>query len=153
MGRYSFIPARVRSTATTQMSTGIITAPPPWYSVVGDIPPPQLLVRPLQHVPKKLKKNTKPSRMFQPAQIKYPEDNLRKQFFQDHPWELARPRIVLEDDGKDATRVDWSKGINQPGRALDGERLVKMYELGHKLTDIVQLVSSRDKCGSCKTEN
>jgi small subunit ribosomal protein S23 len=34
---------------------------------------------------------------------------------------LARPRIVLENDGKDAQKCDWSR-IQQPGRPLTGER-------------------------------
>ena len=59
--------------------------------------------------------------MFQPMKIEYPEDKLREEFFGDHPWELARPRIVLEDDGKDYQNQDWSR-IEQPGKQLDGER-------------------------------
>ena len=51
----------------------------------------------------------------------YEEDQLRQQFFGDHPWELARPRIVLEDDGKDYARFDWSKML-QKNKKLDGER-------------------------------
>ena len=31
------------------------------------------------------------------------------------------PVVVLELDGKDAQRCDWSKGIRQPGVALTGE--------------------------------
>jgi small subunit ribosomal protein S23 len=61
--------------------------------------------------------------MFQPQRIVYPEDELRTRFFQDHPWELARPRILVESDGKDFMRYDWSK-IQQVGKQLDGERLV-----------------------------
>ncbi len=62
--------------------------------------------------------------MFKPQKIVYPEDELRNQFFRDHPWELARPRIVVENDGKDYRRVDWSKGIVQKGKKVDGERFV-----------------------------
>jgi small subunit ribosomal protein S23 len=59
--------------------------------------------------------------MFKPQPIEYEEDVLRKEFYNDHPWELARPRIVLEDDGKDGQRVDWSR-LQQRGRPLNGER-------------------------------
>lgn len=59
--------------------------------------------------------------MFKPQYMTFEEDQLRKNFYGDHPWELARPRIVLENDGKDAQNYDWS-GIQQPGRPLDGER-------------------------------
>ena len=63
----------------------------------------------------------KPSKLFQPRTIVYPEDRLRREFFGDHPWELARPRVVLENDGKDARPLAWDK-IRQPGRPVDGER-------------------------------
>jgi small subunit ribosomal protein S23 len=53
----------------------------------------------------------------------YPEDKLRSEFFGDHPWELARPRLVVEDSGNDAKGYDWSK-IQQKGKQLDGERYV-----------------------------
>jgi small subunit ribosomal protein S23 len=46
---------------------------------------------------------------------------LRADFFGDHPWELARPKIILENSGNDAKGWDWSK-IVQPGKPLDGER-------------------------------
>jgi small subunit ribosomal protein S23 len=59
--------------------------------------------------------------MFQPMPIVYPEDKLRSEFFGDHPWELARPRVVLENDGKDGEKWDWSR-IVQLGKKLDGER-------------------------------
>lgn len=62
--------------------------------------------------------------MFQPLQIMYPEDKMRTTFFNDHPWELARPRTVIENDGNDARLWDWSK-IEQPGKPLDGESVVR----------------------------
>jgi small subunit ribosomal protein S23 len=61
--------------------------------------------------------------MFQPVEIAYPEDNLRDTFFNDHPWELARPKVVIEDSGNDSKRWDWSR-IQQPGKKMDGERFV-----------------------------
>jgi small subunit ribosomal protein S23 len=59
--------------------------------------------------------------VFQPVGVRYEEDQLRKEFFRDHPWELARPRIVLETTGKDFEKYDWSK-IQQIGKKLGGER-------------------------------
>jgi small subunit ribosomal protein S23 len=59
--------------------------------------------------------------MFQPLPITYPEDKLRSEFFGDHPWELARPRLVVEDNGNDAKDYNWET-IVQPGKQLDGER-------------------------------
>lgn len=108
------------------LETGRLQREPPWYRVVGAIPPTTSLVRtiPVQLQEKRLRKSArKPSRTFTPQKIVYPEDELRTQFFKDHPWELARPRILVENDGKDFMRHDWSR-MQQPGKQLDGERLV-----------------------------
>lgn len=116
--------SRVHRAATQLLETKRMKVPPPWYDVVADVPPAQQLVRPLQRIynVKDLRKNVrKPSRMFQPQKLAYQEDDLRKDFFKDHPWELARPRVILENDGADGKRWDWSK-IVQPGKKLDGER-------------------------------
>ena len=59
--------------------------------------------------------------MFQPQKITYEEDLLRKEFFKDHPWELARPRMMIEDDGRDFYQSDWSN-IEQENKMLSGER-------------------------------
>ena len=126
MGRYDFRPLRVHQTATQLLSTERLNVVPPWYRIVGQVPPAQALVRtqPIQHHEKRTKnKARKPSKMFQPQTIVYEEDALRKEVFCDHPWELARPRVVLENDGKDWQKDDWSK-ILQPGRQVSGERFV-----------------------------
>ncbi|MCJ1390460.1 mitochondrial ribosomal small subunit component [Xylographa bjoerkii] len=124
MGRYNFRPQRVYQAATQLLSTGRLTTQPSWYNVVGNVPPPQILVRtqPVEH--HRRSKTKKRSKLFQPQNITYPEDKLRREFFGDHPWELARPRVVLENDGMDARTEDWSR-IRQPGRPLDGESVVQ----------------------------
>ena len=124
MGRYDFRPLRVHQAASQLLATERITRTPPWHSVVGNIPPAQTLVRtqPLQHRERGQRSKTrKPSRLFQPQNIVYEEDALRKEFYKDHPWELARPRVVLENDGDDAASDDWSQ-ISQTKRPLNGER-------------------------------
>lgn len=121
MGRLDFTAARVHRAATQLLETSRMSVPPPWLDVMADVPPSQQLVRPLQR--SHPGRTRKPSRMFQPEVLSYQEDNLRKEFFKDHPWELARPRIILEGDGNDSKRWDWSK-IMQPGKKLDGERYV-----------------------------
>ncbi|KKA23904.1 37S ribosomal protein Rsm25 [Rasamsonia emersonii CBS 393.64] len=146
MGKLNLTALRVRQTALRQKANGKISKLPPWVDVVADIPPAQVLVRnrPIQHqlVRQRVKtlpgsstpqvvfetdekpkpKSKKPSRLFQPVEIKYEEDQLRKEFFRDHPWELARPRIVLETTGNDHEKWDWSR-IQQPGKRLDGESI------------------------------
>ncbi|KIH90774.1 37S ribosomal protein rsm25 [Sporothrix brasiliensis 5110] len=99
---------------------------PPWLKAVEKIPPAEVLTR---TVPVALQppnpRLRKPRRTYRPQNITYEEDELRQTFFKDHPWELARPRVVLETDGKDAQRYDWSKGLYQDGLALCGECVVQ----------------------------
>ena len=120
MGRYDFRPLRVRQAAKALVDSKRNPSLPQWYDVVGNIPPGETLARPVLRVPK-VRHARKASKLFKPLSIVYPEDKLRSDFFGDHPWELARPRLVVEDSGNDAKRYDWSK-IVQPGKQLDGER-------------------------------
>lgn len=129
MGRHDLRPLRVHQTANRFLATDKITALPNWHGVLGSIPPAPTLARtqPLQHKPKvKQAKlgSRKASKLFQPTTIGYEEDVLRETFFGDHPWELARPRVVLENDGRDYQKTDWSR-IVQPGWALNGESVVQ----------------------------
>ncbi|ORZ20455.1 mitochondrial ribosomal protein S25 [Absidia repens] len=69
-----------------------------------------------------------------PRAIVYPEDRLRRQFYKDHPFELSRPKVLVEnDDG--VNRTDFSQLI-LPGMHLaqvDGEAVIK-YQL-HLMTN------------------
>ncbi|KAK3314650.1 mitochondrial ribosomal protein S25 [Apodospora peruviana] len=100
---------------------------PAWLAAVESIPPSEILTRPypIQHTEPKKRARRPSHNLFRPTQIVYPEDELRQNFYRDHPWELARPKMVLEMDGKDARYRDWSKGIRQPGMALSGECVVQ----------------------------
>ena len=125
MGRYDFRAQRIYTQTSQLLQSGRIDRRPAWFEVVHDNPPPQILTRtrPLEHseTPVRRSKTKKASkRIFHPKQITYPEDELRSRFFQDHPWELARPRLVIEDDGVNGMET-WNK-IRQTGRALNGER-------------------------------
>lgn len=134
MGRINLAPIRVRRRALANQQTGKHINPV-WMDITRDIPPAQILVRkqPQQHPYMKVRAEeiqVRPSRssskrIFCPNNIKYEEDKLRLRFFTDHPWELARPRIVLEDTGNSHARVDWSKGLRQPGIPLSGESVVQ----------------------------
>ncbi|KAL9122502.1 MAG: hypothetical protein Q9187_000939 [Circinaria calcarea] len=127
MGRYDFRPHRVHQAVTQLLATEKLASAPSWYNVIAAVPPTQTLVRtqPLKHHSNTRGSRTrKPSKLFQPEKISYKEDRLRREFFGDHPWELARPRVVLENDGTDARRRDWSH-IRQEGRPLNGESVVQ----------------------------
>lgn len=148
MGKINLTPLRVRSRALADLQSGRYPTPPVWLDVVGEIPPAQILTRqqPNKHpvtqirtrslpngrieqyaiaAPTRKPKSAKPSRLFAPVEIKYEEDQLRKQFFQDHPWELARPRVVLETTGNQHATSDYSKGLQQPMVPLSGESVVQ----------------------------
>lgn len=124
MGVRNLKPARVYQMATALLETKSIQQPPVWYETIGSIPPGEILTRtqPVTHRERKGgSKCRKPSKMFKPQKIVYEEDRMRQQFFHDHPWELARPKVLLENDGKDGQRCNWSR-IEQPGIPLSGER-------------------------------
>ena len=146
MGKYNLTALRVRQTTLNQFASGKIKKLPQWVDAIGDIPPSETIIRnrPPQHqlvrqrlktvagssqpevvfeVQEKRRKPKKPSRLFQPVELKYEEDQLRQEFFRDHPWELARPRLLLETTGKDFKNYDWSR-LQQRGKRLDGERWV-----------------------------
>jgi small subunit ribosomal protein S23 len=117
-------PSRVYQTASALLASQSIPQAPVWFKTIGAIPPGEILTRsqPPQHRDIRLsKKVRKPSKSFKPQQIVYEEDQLRSQFYNDHPWELARPRILLENDGRDGQKCNWAR-ISQPGRPLTGER-------------------------------
>ena len=111
MGRYDFSAQRVHQHATQLLQTKRISQPPSWYNVIGTTPPAQRLTRPPLQRPQKPGK--KASLLFSPVNLSYQEDKLRWEYFNDHPWELARPRVVLESDGRDHERWDWSHSLGR----------------------------------------
>lgn len=123
--------ARVLQATTELLATKhtVKGRPPPgvpaWYQAVKSIPPAEVLTRPYppQHRPFNPRQK-KPLNVYRPTELVYPEDELRQDFYRDHPWELARPMMVLELDGEDARQRDWSRGVEQPGMRLSGERYV-----------------------------
>jgi small subunit ribosomal protein S23 len=81
----------------------------------------------------------KPSRNFQPLPIRYEEDELRKQFYSHHPWELARPRVVLETTGDNFSLRDYSRNVRSPNMPLNGESVVqRQLYLLHHVPDITE---------------
>lgn len=155
-----FRPQHVLRAADQLLETQRIKARPAWHASLQKVPPPQTLIRPIQHRisphtpsdedvflrPGETIRNGRPTRvnglatgglaaagasrmresrrgMYKPKSINYTEDELRSEFFSDHPWELARPRVMVETGGGyDAKQWDWGRGIEQPGKQLDGER-------------------------------
>ncbi|KIX10313.1 uncharacterized protein Z518_01395 [Rhinocladiella mackenziei CBS 650.93] len=148
MGRLNLTALNVRKTALAKFKTKQIPYTPGWTDIMRDVPPAQILIRqqaaqhPLtktrtrtlpngkteqytQIVEPKRPKSAKAGRLFSPTHLKYEEDALRRRFYSDHPWELARPRVVLETSGDQHKDADWSKGLIQPGIPLSGESVVQ----------------------------
>lgn len=82
------------------------------------------------------KKSRGKAKLFKPVPISYEEDAIRTLFYSDHPWELARPRMILEQSGDDVNnnKLDWSRGVIQPGKFLNGESCIQrtLYLLQNK---------------------
>jgi len=136
MGRYDFAAQRVHSYASQLIQNKRLPNPPPWYNTIASVPPSERLVRPpLQRsqIPgSKPAGGRKKSRLFKPLQLHYQEDRLRWEYFNDHPWELARPRVVLENDGRDQEKWDWSVPLDH---ALNRPRSGEVDEEGVKLDE------------------
>lgn len=139
MGRYNFAAQRVHQQVTQLIKAGRVETPPPWYATISKTPPSERLVRPPLQRPQKPqhKGGRKSSKLFKPLQLRYEEDKLRWEYYNDHPWELARPRVVLEDDGRDREKWDWSLSLCRPqdgdGQAVAesglGQQEVEDWEL------------------------
>ncbi|KAI9491848.1 mitochondrial ribosomal protein S25 [Zychaea mexicana] len=74
---------------------------------------------------------TRPPR---PAQIVYPEDRMRRQFYKDHPFELARPQSLVENK-LGLNRTDYSQLLlpDMLPEEVTGETVIK-YQL-HLVTN------------------
>jgi small subunit ribosomal protein S23 len=62
--------------------------------------------------------------LYRIKEIRYFEDKIRRFFYEQHPWELARPKLLIENNGNNAEKYDWSS-IDQPFKKLDGESVVQ----------------------------
>ena len=88
---------------------------------------------------KPTRRKKRASQVFQPVPIRYEEDELRKQFYNHHPWELARPRVVLETNGDNSTLHDHSRNVRSPNAPLSGESVVqRQLYLLHNIPDITE---------------
>lgn len=123
MGRTKLMysPLTVANAAKRLMEKGLIPFEPVWYRPVLNTPP-------MTDFSRKPSQAHHGRRVNTPVDIRkiYPiqrgmEVHVRRKFYKQHPWELARPKIVVEEDGADYVRWDWSK-MEQVGKPLDGER-------------------------------
>lgn len=162
MGRINLAALRVRKRALAKKQANSPSSLPIWTDILATIPPAQILTRnqPTHHPAPSIRtkplpggrislyktaapKDNKPrptlthkAALYKPVQLEYTEDALRHQFYTDHPWELARPRVVLETNGPSPTPISdaYSTGPRQPGVPLSGESVIQrqLYLLQHQ---------------------
>ena len=128
---YRVAPTKLEQHASNLLKGNLLKKAPVWLHAVRAVPPgpsiirsrnPNVNVSAQSAVEKELFNNhgheqqkstrykqkhlrTKPPR---PAPIVYPEDRLRRQFYKDHPFELARPQSLVENK-LGLNRTDYSQ--------------------------------------------
>ncbi|CUS24028.1 LAQU0S13e01662g1_1 [Lachancea quebecensis] len=135
---------------SSYLKAGLLKKQPAWYDVVAFIPPSKRFVREPRLVNPSTNKEiaklpefaeqynsenrsyktrashrerqVSGSKLFAAPKLKYAEDKLREVFYEQHPWELSRPKMLVENTG--IQDYDWST-IQQLGKPLDGESVVQ----------------------------
>lgn len=134
------------------IGSGLVRNLPAWYKVLAFNPPrhafnktirPEVLeqrkqeeISSLKEMNEKLdtgfyatriktQKKDPVNKLTRSQQLKFIEDDLRLLFYKQHPWELADPKNLIENEsnlGND--KFDWSH-LRQFGKKLDGESVVQ----------------------------
>lgn len=138
---------RVLERTSHYINSGVIKRKPAWYDAVAAVPPSFDLTKspknlqinqredPQDKLWKKFGDNfkTRTSRKEKKQnnnsvnripKLSFLEDQLRDVFYHQHPWELARPKILVENSGKENSECDWSRML-QLNKPLDGESVVQ----------------------------
>lgn len=133
------IATQVHKQASRLLLQKYIKREPAWFQAVLDHPP--LPLPPREPPPRedydlppkdRLEARTAPSRHMRPASrqplsIHYVEDDVRRQFFKDHPFEAFRPRELLEGGELESehpiTGAKWTR-LRQRGRNPSSEEYV-----------------------------
>lgn len=129
------------------LKAGVIRNKPSWYNAVAAFPPATDLTK----KPTNLKVNQQPdpfSELFSKKngaiktraskgdrkqknnsvsripKLTFLEDQLRDVFYHQHPWEFARPKVLVENNGDEQSKCDWSHML-QFYKPLDGESVVQ----------------------------
>lgn len=129
------------------LKSGVIRNKPAWYNVVSAVPPATDLTKkpinlqtnqaadPVKELftsrhgvyktrvsrTERQQNNNSVSRI---PKLEFLEDQLRDVFYHQHPWELARPKILVENSGDEHAKCDWSHML-QLHKPLDGESVVQ----------------------------
>lgn len=141
------------------LKSGLLREKPVWFNVVGANPPHTDLTKRARRTTSETADPTaslfqKNGKLFKTRvtgterhqtnnavhrvpKIALVEDELRDVFYTQHPWELLRPKTLVENTGDDYRHCDWLNML-QLHRPLDGElvvqRTVWLLENKHKET-------------------
>ena len=149
------IASQVHKQASRLLVQQFIKREPAWFQAVLDHPPLPLPPREpsarqdYDLLPQdQLAARTAPAKHMRPAPrrplpIHYLEDDVRTQFFKDHPFEAYRPRTLVEDaevEGENPIRGEnWTR-LRQRGRNPSSEEYVSIliyYANTRRLTNVV----------------
>ena len=127
------VASQVHKQASRLIREGYIQREPAWYRAVLDHPP---LPLPAREPPSRTHFDahtstplTRPSnkKTIQPLQVQYIEDQVRKQFFRDHPFEAFRETSLVEGAAVQSEHsirgVEWRR-LRQRGRNPSPEECV-----------------------------
>lgn len=117
---------RVAQTTSQLLQAKHLKQQPAWLPTVARIPPSTDISRkpPPSFHANKPSRDGKARKIFELQRIRYTEDRLRQRFYKEHPWELARPVLLVEDSGRSSQKYDWSR-IAQKGKQLSGESVIQ----------------------------
>jgi small subunit ribosomal protein S23 len=117
------VASQVHQQVSRLMRGGYIKKEPVWFQAVLDNPP---LSLPPKSPPSRTEYDVRPStsstlrpHTVRPLPIYYIEDDIRRQFFKDHPFETFRPTTLVESDRilapLSVNGVEWTR-LRQRGR-------------------------------------
>lgn len=132
------------------LKAGVLKEKPAWFNVVGANPPSTDLTKKPKKFelkdqeedprnslfkkneatgfyktsPDKRDRSQKHNSISRVPKLKFLEDELRNVFYQQHPWELSRPKTLIETSGDEYKKCDWSRML-QLYKPLDGESVVQ----------------------------
>ena len=128
------IASQVHKQASRLTRAGLIKTPPVWYQAVLEHPP---LPLPPREPPSRTSYDSAPPKEHgfatkktpgpRPLAVNYVEDEIRRQFFRDHPFESFRSRSLTEagviEDEHPINGLQWTR-LNQRGRNPSPEEYV-----------------------------
>ncbi|KAI5965507.1 RSM25 [Candida theae] len=143
----------VLSRTSAYLKSGVLKQKPVWFDIVAKYPPSHKLVKKPyiheadstdprndllkpknQHLQKPQLFKTRPAssevanknnQIHRIPKLTFLEDELRNYFYLQHPWELSRPKNLIENNGDEISKkCDWSQML-QLHKPLDGESVIQ----------------------------